>query len=121
MPRPGLDASASVGVGVQVGGRAAEILQRPGDALTPLPDRVLGRAQLQRREHHDVDGEAGGHADADVDHPVRDVVQRLMAAEEKHEQRGEGDLGSLVTEPLPAADQDPADDDDRDGRHLRPQ
>ena len=117
VPWPGLN----VETGIRIGGRAAEILQRAGDALPPLPDRVLGRPQLQRREHQDVDGEPGGHADADVDHPVRDVVERLIAAEEQDEQSREGDLGALISQPPPAADQDPADDNDRDRRHPRSQ
>jgi hypothetical protein len=59
--------------------RVAEVFQRAGDVITPLPDRVLSRAQLQRREQDDIDRKPGRHADADVDHPVSDVAERLIA------------------------------------------
>jgi hypothetical protein len=62
---------------------------------------------LQRREHQDVDRHSGRHADADVDHPVRDVGKRLVAAEQKREQRSEGHLRALISQPVPAADQHP--------------
>ena len=94
----------------------AEVLQGRGDDVAPLPDRMLGRAKLQRREHQDIDRQPGRHSDADVDQPVADVGNRLMAAEEQREQRGEGHLSTLVSQPVPAADQHPGDDDDRDAR-----
>lgn len=81
VPWPGLHA------GVRIGGDRAEILQGTGDVVAPLPDRMLSRAKLQRREHQDIDRQPGRHADADVDQPVGDVVHRLIAAEEQREQR----------------------------------
>jgi hypothetical protein len=74
----------------------------------PLPDRMLGRAKLQRREHQDVHRQPGRHADADVDHPVGYITHRMIVAEEQREQRGEGHLGTLIPQPVPAADQHPA-------------
>ena len=46
-----------------------------------------------------IDRQPGHHSDAEVDHPVGDVVNRLMAAEEQREQRGQGHLSTLVTQP----------------------
>jgi hypothetical protein len=48
-------------------------------------------------------------------------VQRLIAAEEQREQRGEGHLRTLITQPVPAADQHPGYNDDRDARDPRSQ
>ena len=115
VPWPGLHA------GVRFGGSSAQILQGTGDVFAPLPDRMLGRAELQRREHQDVDRHPGRHADADVDHPVRDVGKGLVAAEQQGEQRGEGHLRTLISQPVPAADQHPGYDDNSDARDPRSQ
>ena len=52
--------------------------------LAELPDRVLGWAQLKRREHQDIDREPGDHPDAYVDQPGSEIVQRLVAAYQQH-------------------------------------
>jgi hypothetical protein len=48
-------------------------------------------------------------------------VHRLIAAEEQREQPGEGHLGTLIPQPVPAADQHPGYDGDRDARDPRSQ
>lgn len=70
-----------------------------GDGVAPLPDGVLGRAQLQGREGSNIDHQPGNHPDGDLAHPVRDVVQRLVAAEQQRKQGCERDLSTLVSEP----------------------
>jgi hypothetical protein len=67
---------------------------------------VLGAAKLQRREHRDIHGKPGGHADCHVNHPVRDMVQRLVTAEQQREHGGEGDLSALISQSAPAAEED---------------
>jgi hypothetical protein len=44
-----------------------------------------------------------------------------MAAQEQREQRGEGHLGTLVPQPVPAADQHPGYDDNSDACYRRAQ
>ena len=80
VPRPGLPR------GVQAGRRVSQVVQGGGDVITPLPDRVLGGAQLQRREHQDIDREPGDHPDTDIDQPGGEIMQRLVAAYQQHEQ-----------------------------------
>jgi hypothetical protein len=81
--------------GSPAGRRAGQVVQGGGDIITPLPDRVLGWAQLQRREHQDIDHEPDDHPDAHVDQPGGEIVQRLVAAYQQHEQCREGNLRAL--------------------------
>jgi hypothetical protein len=87
----------------------------------PSPDRVLGGAKLQRREDRDIHRKPGRHSDADLDQPVCDIVRRLVTAEQEHEQSGECDLSTLITQPPPAAEQDAAKHDDGNARNTRSQ
>ena len=115
MLRPGLPR------GVLAGRRGGQVVQGGGDIITPLPDRVLGWAQLQGREHQDIDREPGDHPDTHVDQPGGEIVQRLVAAYQQHEQRREGNLRALPAQSAPAADHHPGQHDHCDARDRRTQ
>ena len=82
---------------------------------------MLGWAQLQRGEQQGIDREPGDHPNAHVDQSGGEIVQRLVAAYQQHEQCREGDLSVLPAQPPPAADRHPRQHNHRDARDRRTQ